>query len=142
MIRLGSDAVNAAVDAVGRLADGGWLDIYEGAQPAQSGGDLPSGSRLLASLQFGTPAFMPARDGAAKSHPVLPDTDAAQTGRPGWFRIYRADHATPVYDGEASRDPDADLVMRVLVIAQHSHVSIDSCRINMPRSLAAAAEGR
>jgi hypothetical protein len=138
VIRLSTEAVNAAADAVGRLADGGWLDIYEGGQPAQSGSAVPDGARLLASLQFGTPAFKPARDGVATAYAVLPDRDAAQTGKPGWFRIYRADHVSALYDGEVTRpDGNGEMHMRALVIAQHGEVSVETCQIRMPQSMAA-----
>jgi len=133
-VMLSNGAANAAADAVGRLCDGGWLDIYEGEQPDTGDAPLPEGTKLLASLQFGTPAFLPATGGAARAAGLSPDRDAAQTGRPAWFRLYRADHETRVYDGDVGRTPEAAMVLRALLIAQHAEVAVTEFVLTMPKS--------
>ena len=136
-IVLTTAAANAAADAVAALLDGGYLAIYEGTQPTSADAPLPRGTKLLATLKFGTPAFKPAEDGAAHAHPMTPDKDAAATGRPQWFRLYRADEETAVYDGDITPGPTGALQMRALVVGQHAEVHIDSCVIRMPLSEAA-----
>lgn len=133
-IILAVGAANAAADAIAALLDGGYMAIYEGAQPSSADIQLPRGTKLLATLQFGTPAFKPAQDGAAHANVMLPDKDAAATGTPKWFRLYRADEETAVYDGDITPGPSGALQMRALVIGQHAEVHIDSCVIRMPIS--------
>lgn len=133
-IILSAAAANAAADAVAQMLDGGFLAIYEGAQPTSADAALPRGTKLLATLKFGTPAFKPAEDGAAHANPMTPDKDAAATGRPQWFRLYRADEETSVYDGDITPGPAGALQMRALVVGQHAEVHIDSCVLRMPKA--------
>lgn len=132
-LRLSDIAANAAVEAVGKLLDGGWIDIYEGTQPATANSPLPTGTKLLASVQFANPAFQAPEGGRATSAPLLPDHDAAQTGRPQWYRLYRADHATPVQDGDIASAAPSVMRLRALLIAQHSQVFVDSFVLVMPK---------
>jgi len=143
-IFLSTVAANAAADAVAKLLDGGYMAIYEGAQPSSYDKPLPAGTKLLATLQFGTPAFRPSTGGAAQANPMQPDKDASDTGRPQWFRLFKADNRTAVYDGDistgtdaAARQRNAAMHMRALVIGKHAEVTIDSCVIRMPQSEAA-----
>jgi len=138
---LSTVAANAAADAVAKLLDGGYMAIYEGAQPTSHDKPLPAGTKLLATLQFGTPAFQPASDGKAQANAMKPDKDANDTGRPQWFRLFRTDSRTAVYDGDISTGPEtarqqrnAAMHMRALVIGKHAEVTIDSCVIRMPQS--------
>jgi len=136
---LSTVAANAAADAVAALLNGGYMAIYEGAQPSSHDKPLPAGTKLLATLQFGAPAFQPATGGAATANAMQPDTDASDTGRPQWFRLFRADKKTAVYDGDIATGPAAQqrqaaMHMRALVIGKHAEVGIDSVVIRMPQS--------
>lgn len=133
MIRLSTLAANAAADAIGRQLSDGWLHIYEGAQPATCDTPVPRTAKLLAVCRLGSPAFKPAQGGIATAFEIARDEDAKDTGRPQWFRLFRADHATAVYDGSISGDEGkGDMLMRAQVIGKHSEIAVDSCVVRMP----------
>ena len=130
--RLTSAAANAQIDAVTALLNGGWLDVYDGTQPA-SADDRPSGANVLASLQFGSPAFFPGVNGVAIAHPMTPDMDAMRTGTATWYRLTRADHRTGVADGSVGT-ADANLIMNAVAIQQHAEVAIGAFTLTASRS--------
>lgn len=132
MIKLSALAANAAADAVTRQLADGYLHIYEGVQPATCDTPVPRTAKLLAVCRLGNPAFKPAQNGIASAYEIAHDTDAKDTGRPQWFRLFRADHTTAVYDGNITADDKGDMTMRAQVIGQHSEVAVDSCVVRMP----------
>jgi hypothetical protein len=93
-----NESVNAGADAKCALANGGFLDWYEGTQPASADSSIGS-SLLLASLQFGTPAFANAVAGAAQANTIIPEASAPASGFAQWFRVWKADHVSPLWDG-------------------------------------------
>lgn len=102
-------AANAAADAMAALCNGGYLRIYDGAQPANA--DTPVGAQvLLAELSFADPAFAVAVAGLASANPIQSDLVANATGLAAWFRVFRADGASAVWDGSVGV-ADADLVV-------------------------------
>lgn len=125
-------AANAAADAIAALLDGGYCDIFEGPQPESIAEGLPRGTKLLASLKLGSPAFRKALDGTARANAMQPDKEAKDTGRPQWFRLYRADHREAAYDGDITPGPGGALQMRALVIGKGTEVYIESCVLRMP----------
>jgi hypothetical protein len=137
-VRLSEAAANAAADAVARLLDGGWINIYEGTMPASADEAPPQGTKLLASIQFASPAFMASEGGMTRAHALQPDRDAAQTGRPQWYRLYRADHVTAVQDGNVAGSGQPAMLLRALLIAQHAEVSVDTFMLKMPKTAAEA----
>lgn len=123
---------NAEVDALSALLDGGFFDLYSGVQPATA--DTPITSQvLLASLAFGTPAYAPGVAGVAASNPIADDPDAAATGTATWYRMYRADHVTPVQDGSVGTIA-CNLNLSDVNIVQHAVVSIASFTLTASKS--------
>lgn len=117
--------VNAEIDALTALLNGGWLDIYDGTKPPSA--DMPAGKdcHVLASLQFADPAFTPGVEGTAVSNQIDPDTNAAQEGAATWYRLTKADHLTVVADGTVGR-ANANLLVNAPRIQQYAEVAIDS----------------
>lgn len=132
-ITLTTLAANTAADAIAALLDGGYACIYEGDRPSSGDAGIPAEAKLLAKLQFARPAFMPAVQGAATANAVVPDRDANAEGRPQWFRLYRADGTTPVYDGDITQGPDGAMQVRASIIGQHAEVTLDVCVLRMPK---------
>lgn len=132
-IILSTLAANAAAKAITDLLDGGYAAIYDGARPSSGDAAIPRGSRLLARVQFARPAFMPPVDGSATANAVVPDRDANAEGRPTWFRTYRADGTSPVYDGDVTQNQDGAMTLRASIIGQHSEVTLDVCVLRMPK---------
>jgi hypothetical protein len=90
-------AVNTEANALAPLLNGGFIDIYDGAQPAT--GDTPiSTQTLLVSLTFAATAFGSAVNGVLTANAIGSGT-AVATSTAAWFRCYESDHATAVFDG-------------------------------------------
>lgn len=132
-ITLTTLAANAAAAAVTELLDGGYTHIFDGPRPASGDAAIPRSATLLAKLQFARPAFMPPVDGAATANAVVPDRDAVAEGRPKWFRTYRADDKTPVYDGDITVDQNGAMTLRASIIGKHTEVTLDICVLRMPK---------
>jgi hypothetical protein len=113
---------SAAADAVTALLDGGYLRFFTAPQPANANTPL-STQRQLAELRFSSPAFGPSVAGVAKANAIAPDTDADDTGTATWFRTYRSDGLTPVFDGSLGLT-GADLVLNEVDIQAHAQVEV------------------
>lgn len=96
--KLTNAAANASADAACALANGGFLDIYDGSQPATADTAITTQVKL-ASLALSNPAFGAAAAGVATASTITGDTSADATGTASWFRVYKSDHTTPVFDG-------------------------------------------
>ncbi len=90
-------SANVEADAFAHLMDGGFIDIYDGAQPT-SADEAVSRQRSGVSLKLGVPAFMPAADGTITANPITPGVATASLNPATWARIYKADHKTVVMD--------------------------------------------
>lgn len=102
-------AVNTEADAFAALMNDGYLDIYDGSQPAN--GDVAiSGQTLGVSIRFGAPAFLPAVAGLIAANPMTPGVIAASINPATWGRVYRSDHVTPVMDVSVGTS-DANVVL-------------------------------
>jgi hypothetical protein len=124
--RLSEKVLNASITAQAVMLNGGFLDIYDGPQPAGTA-DAPDAKKntLLATLRFKSPAFMPASGGAVTSFELEPDTDAKATGVAAWYRLTESDHKTVVEDGSIGR-VDCNMVMNATAIQEHAEVSVKS----------------
>ena len=92
-----NESANTGANAKTALANGGFLDWYNGAQPATA--DSPIGaSTLLASLALSNPAFNAAVGGVATAKSIAPATGLA-TLTAQWFRVWKSDHTSPLWDG-------------------------------------------
>lgn len=90
-------AVNTKADAQAALLNGGFIDIYDGTQPATA--DTAVSTQVkLARLGLGNPAFAAAVAGVAAANAITPDSAADATGTATWFRAVKSD-GTAVYDG-------------------------------------------
>ncbi len=122
-------AVNAEADAVCKLLDGGFLDLYDGVQPEKVGAAITTQTRL-ARLQWNTPAFVMSMDGVARAQTIAADQAAAATGEATWFRAVTA-NGNCVFEGSVGAfDPQAkdqaDLVLNKTVIVQNAIVSLSA----------------
>jgi hypothetical protein len=96
--RLSTAAANAAADAACALCNGGFFDLYDGTQPATADTAITSQVKL-AHLTFGTPAFGAAAAGVATANAIGNDASADATGTATWFRAYKSDGTSAVFDG-------------------------------------------
>jgi hypothetical protein len=122
--RFATLAVNTKVNAQGVLLNAGYLDIYDGTQPATANTAITTQVRL-ARLTFGSPAFASAVAGVAAANPITSDVTASATGTASWFRAVQADGVTVVYDGSVDT-ADANLNLTSVAIAGGASVSVTS----------------
>lgn len=122
--KLANVGANAAADAVCTLLNAGFLDIYDGAQPATA--DTAIGAQVkLAHLAFGNPAFGAAAAGVAAANAITQDTSADATGTAAWFRAYKTDGTTAVFDGSVGTS-GANLNLNSAAISAGAAVSVSS----------------
>jgi hypothetical protein len=118
---------NAELDAMSVLMDGGFMDIYDGAQPATP--ETALGAQvLLASLPLNAD-FAPAAAAALlTANAITSDLDADGTGTATWFRCYKANHTTAVSDGTVGT-AGTDAIINSTAIAIHARVDCTSLTI-------------
>jgi hypothetical protein len=115
-------AVNAEADALATLLNNGYLRIYDGAQPANADAAL-SGNTLLAELRFGNPAFASAVAGLLTANAMTADSAADATGNATFFRAYKSDGTSVVFDGTVGTAA-ADLILDSVAIQLNADVAI------------------
>lgn len=117
-------AVNAEADNVCALLNNGFLDIYDGSQPATA--DTAIGAQVkLARCTYGATAFGAASAGVATANAIGTDSAADATGTAAWFRAWKSDGTTPVFDGSVGTSA-ADLVLNSVAIQINAAVSVTS----------------
>jgi hypothetical protein len=131
-LRLTNAAVNAEADAFARLLDNGFLRIYSGTQPATADTAL-SGNTLLAELRFANPSAPAAVAGVLTFSAITSDTAADATGTATFFRAFKADGTTAVYDGSVGTS-SADLVIDSTAIQVGADVDVTSLTHTVPKS--------
>jgi hypothetical protein len=95
---LSNVAANAEVDAACALANTGWLRIYDGTQPANADTAV-STQNILAELRFSATAFGASVAGVATANAITADSSANTTGTATWFRVFKSDGTTALWDG-------------------------------------------
>ena len=128
--------VVAGMSAVVALLNGGFLELYNGAQPADANTAVTGQTLLSSGMTFGTPAFgTPVASGVAGSrvvtataNSIVSDPNAALGGTAAWFRAYKADGVTGVMDGSVGTT-GCDLNLNTTNIVGGATVSVTSLTI-------------
>jgi hypothetical protein len=95
--KLSNAAATLAADAVLATLNSGFLDIYDGAQPA--GPDTAVTTQVkLARLTLNATAFAAAVNGVAVANAIGSDSSADATGTASWFRALTS-AGVAVFDG-------------------------------------------
>lgn len=130
-LKLSNAAVNASADAKAALLNGGFIDIYDGAQPATA--DTAVGAQTkLARLTFGNPAFAAAVAGVATANPITQDSSADAGATPTWFRALTSGGAA-VMDGTVGTS-GCDCNINAVPIVAGAVVSCTGMTITDPKS--------
>lgn len=131
--KLSSLAVDAEGDAFAALMERGFIDVMTAPQP-EGGPEEPIKNQVvLVTLTFGSPAFQKAVDGILSAFPISPSIAMAD-GDPKWFRAYRADHKTAVFDGSAGKAKDNNMVLPAKTIIAGVTVGCSSFTHRLPKS--------
>jgi len=116
-----NEAANAAVAAMGALVNSGKMRIYTGTQPATA--DTAIGAvTLLAELTFAASAFGAPTAGVATAAAIASDTNADNTGTATWFRAWKSDGTSPVFDGTVGTS-NADAIINTTAVNAGATVS-------------------
>ena len=118
-------ALNAALDVL----NSGFLEIYDGTQPATPNVAVTSQNKLakltLASTAFG------ASSGGTKTAGAIGSVAALFTSTATWFRAFKSDDTTAVIDGSVGTS-GADLNLNDVAITTGGTVSVTSWTVSMP----------
>jgi hypothetical protein len=121
---LSNAAASAAADAVCALCNSGFFDIYDGTQPATANTAITTQVKL-AHLTFGATAFAAAVNGVATANAIGADASADATGTASWFRAYKSDATSVVFDGSVGTS-GANLNLSSVAIVITGNISISS----------------
>lgn len=123
---------NAQADALGALLDGGYIDIYDGSQPANADTAVTTQTKL-ARLQFGDPAFGAAVNGVIEANAITGEDAALASGTATWCRLVKGDGSTVVMDGTVGTS-NANLVLAATSIGAGAQVEASSFTHTVPRA--------
>lgn len=117
-------ALNAALDVL----NSGFFDIYDGTQAVDA--DTALGVQVkLAHLTFAATAFAAASAGS-KAAGAIGSASAIATGTATWYRLYKSDGTTAVWDGSVGTSA-ANLVLNSVAIQINATVSVSSFTATM-----------
>ncbi len=119
-----NEAANAGCDAMAALANSGKLRIYDGSQPANADAAI-GGANLLAELTMNATAFAGAVAGVATANAITQDSAADFTGTATWFRVWKSNGTSPLWDGTVGTS-GADLNLNSVAISAGAAVAVTS----------------
>jgi hypothetical protein len=117
-----TEAINAEANAVCALCNSGKLRVYDGLQPVDPDVAITD-QNLLAELTFSATAFGAAVNGAAAANAITKDSSADRTGTATWFRAFKTDGISPVFDGTVGTT-GADLNLNTVAIQANAELAI------------------
>ena len=122
-------ARNAALDAKAALANNGYLRIYTGTKPATP--ETAASGTLVAELQMNATAFGAASGGVITAAAITSDSASDATGTAGWFRIFKSDGTTALWDGDVSTT-GAELNFNSVSFTAGAQVDVSALTITDP----------
>ena len=122
--QLANATVNAQADALSDLLDNGYLRIYDGTQPATADTAI-STQVLLAELRFNATAAPAASGGLLTFNAITSDSSANASGTASWFRAFKSDGTTAVFDGSIGTSA-ANMIIATTTITAGQTVSCSS----------------
>lgn len=121
-------SVNLALNAACDVLNGGFIDIYDGTQPATP--DVAVGAQVkYAHCALNATAFGAAASGVKTAAAITNGTGLA-TGVPTWFRAFKSDGTTAVIDGTCGT-AGTNLVLAAATIATGDVVSVTAWTVSM-----------
>lgn len=129
-LKIAAATANAAVAAIGALANSGTVNIYDGTQAADA--DTAVGAQhLLATLTFAASAFGTPSGGVAAAAAITKDSAADYTGTASWFRVLASGGAKG-WDGSVGTTSDYDMTVATTAFVAGAEISITSFTLTMP----------
>ncbi len=115
--------------------DNGYLRIYDSTggtgQPATV--DTAIGSQVkLAELRFAATAEASSTNGVITFAAITPDSSADASGTATWFRAFKADGTTPLWDGSAGAEGSGmTLELNSAVISSGAEVAVSALTLTV-----------
>jgi len=129
-LNLSNAAANAGLDAITALLNSGFLDIYDGSQPANA--NIAIGAQVrLASLTFGATAFGASAAGVAAANAIGTDVSNDATGTATWARLWKSDHTSVVMDLSVGTS-GCDINLDSVAIQVGAQTSITALTLTLP----------
>lgn len=119
---LSNAQASVAADAVCANANSGFIDILSGTQPATANTAITS-QVVLATVTFNATAFAAASNGVATANAIGSDASADASGTATWFRAYKSDHTSVLFDGSVGTS-GANLNLLTTTIVATQAVSV------------------
>ncbi|MGH3121719.1 MAG: hypothetical protein ACRDND_11945 [Streptosporangiaceae bacterium] len=123
----------AAVNGETALANGGFLEIYTGTQPALNA--ALTGTKL-AKLPLSATAFAAATASAGTASAAadaITSENALATGTAGYFAVLESDDSTVVATGSVGT-ASADLILSTLSLTSGASVSVSALTLSLPQT--------
>ena len=117
-----TECINLEANQICALANNGKLRIYDGVQPTDPDVAVSS-QHLLAELTFGASAFGAAVAGLATAAAITKDSAADYTGTATWFRVFKANGTTAIWDGTVG-SAGCDLNLNTTSIQANPEISV------------------
>ncbi len=124
-------ARNAALNAIGPLANTGYIRVYDGTQAATP--ETALGAQvLLAELTFGATAFGTAASGVITANAITSDTSINATGTASWYRALKSDGTTVLWDGTVGT-ATSDMILNSVSLVAGAQLDITSLTYTLPQ---------
>ena len=120
---------NLALDAALNVLNGGFIEVYDGVQPATPDTAIVAQVKL-AKLPLSATAFG-ASSAGTKTANAITSASALATSTATWFRAFKADDATAVIDGSVGVS-NADLILNDVAITTGGTVAVTSWSVSAP----------
>jgi hypothetical protein len=106
-----------ACDAKTPAFNSGYLQFYDGAQPAGPDTAITT-QNLLATLRFNATAFAGSVNGVATANAIVSDPSATGGANPAtWYRCFKSDHTTPLHDGTVGTSGTNCVIASTTIVA-------------------------
>lgn len=126
-------ATTAAQNAIATLLNSGKLRIYASGSSPPADADAAIVGTLLAELTLNATFATSVTNGVITAAAITACTDAAASGTADYFRLWKTDGTTCMFQGTVGT-ATADLILNSVAIVIHAAVSVTSLTLTLPRS--------
>lgn len=128
-LKASNSLVNVMINAGMGEFNNGFIDIYDGAQPAAVATDITT-QVLLATLRFNVTAFSAPINGVVAANPIT-TVPALANGNAAWYRCRKADGTTRLIQ-DSIGVADEGLNLNSVAINAGGNVSITAFTLMLP----------
>jgi hypothetical protein len=121
-------AANAEANALAALANGGSIQIFSGSQPSTP--ETAVSGTLLATLALNGTAFGTASNGVITAN-AISNVTIGTTGTAAWFRCWKSDGVTPLFDGTVGTS-GCDMNLNSVSLSSGATLSVSSFTFTVP----------